>query len=82
MKANNSIVLHPKYKLTYFANANWESTWIETARQLLREEWERYYKPLIDPSFLKETPVSESNMVSLSFMCVKLSVNDFVIGGQ
>lgn len=45
-------MLHPKYKLKYFADAGWETDWIETARQLLRNEWEAQYKPKIDASFL------------------------------
>lgn len=52
------IVLHPKFKLTYFNKENWESEWIDTARQLLREEWNKYYKPTIDPSFLDDSPVA------------------------
>jgi hypothetical protein len=48
-------VLHPKYKLAYFQKAQWEQEWIDTAKDMLRDEWETTYKPTIDPSFLDDT---------------------------
>ena len=60
--------MHPKYKMAYFHIENWEATWIETARQMLRDEWEKHYKPLIDPSFLEEAMATPSkNSVSFLF---------------
>jgi hypothetical protein len=38
------IVLHPHHKLKYFEKANWEQDWIDTARELVRDEFERSYK--------------------------------------
>jgi DNA-dependent RNA polymerase auxiliary subunit epsilon len=36
-------VLHPRHKLHYFKTAGWENTWIETARTIVREEFDRTY---------------------------------------
>lgn len=38
------LVLHPKYKTMYFAKAKWPREWIQTAEDLVRHEWETYYK--------------------------------------
>jgi hypothetical protein len=38
-------VLHPKYKLSYFRTKKWPEEWIETAKEVLREQWLTNYKP-------------------------------------
>jgi hypothetical protein len=38
-----SSVLHPQHKLQYFKNARWTDEWIEAAKALVREEFERSY---------------------------------------
>jgi hypothetical protein len=38
------VVLHPRHKLDYFKAAKWEKEWIDTARRIVREEYERTYK--------------------------------------
>lgn len=38
------LVLHPEFKLEYFKKAKWATTWIEIARQIIRDEWERKWK--------------------------------------
>ncbi|KAI0027227.1 hypothetical protein K488DRAFT_91112 [Vararia minispora EC-137] len=38
-------VLHRKYKLAYFQQQGWESEWIETARELAQEHYNRFYRP-------------------------------------
>lgn len=58
-------VLHPKYKMTYFHNENWEATWIKTAQDMLREEWQKYYKPMIDSSFLEVPTANVSKVCAL-----------------
>lgn len=64
--------------MTYFKNAGWKSDWIDTARDILREEWEKYYKPLIDRSFLEEpTTTTEANSVSLFILFSRCAVSDF-----
>jgi hypothetical protein len=36
-------VLHPHHKLAYFKAQDWEDPWIETARNLVCEEFNRSY---------------------------------------
>jgi hypothetical protein len=36
-------VLHPRHKLQYFKNAGWEEEWVETARNIVRDEFDRTY---------------------------------------
>jgi hypothetical protein len=38
-------VLHPRYKSSYFHKAGWPRSWITTAEDLLRAEWDANYKP-------------------------------------
>jgi hypothetical protein len=38
------VVLHPHHKLDYFKTAGWDDEWIETARNIVCEEFERSYK--------------------------------------
>ena len=40
-----NLVLHPRYKSSYFLKAGWPREWVQTAEDLLRAEWERNYKP-------------------------------------
>lgn len=42
--SHDSTVLHPRYKTTYFENENWEKEWIETAKDILTEQWETHYR--------------------------------------
>jgi hypothetical protein len=37
------LVLHPRHKLHYFKTAGWEKTWIEAAKTIVREEFDRTY---------------------------------------
>jgi hypothetical protein len=41
---NLEAVLHPRNKLAYFKNANWEPEWIEAAHKIVRDEFDRSYK--------------------------------------
>ena len=36
-------VLHPQHKLKYFKNARWEVEWINTAENLVHDEFDRSY---------------------------------------
>jgi len=40
-----NLVLHPRYKSSYFLKAGWPREWVQTAEDLLRTEWEKNYKP-------------------------------------
>ncbi|KAG1718295.1 hypothetical protein EDD22DRAFT_792586 [Suillus occidentalis] len=44
-------VLHPRHKLTYFTNAGWEQDWIQTASNLVHQEFNFSYAdmPIDDP---------------------------------
>ena len=37
------LVLHPCHKLKYFENAGWEEEWIDTAHQIVQDEFDRTY---------------------------------------
>jgi len=39
-----AMVLHPRHKLSYFTTAGWEAEWVETAKELVRDVFERSYK--------------------------------------
>ena len=38
------LVLHPRHKLEYFKAQKWENEWIQAARDIVREEFDRSYK--------------------------------------
>ncbi|THH15827.1 hypothetical protein EUX98_g9402 [Antrodiella citrinella] len=40
-----AILLHPRYKMAYFKKQKWPQDWIDTATDLLRQQWVTYYKP-------------------------------------
>jgi len=37
-----AIVLHPQLKLKYFQQHGWEKEWINTAEEIVRDEFEKY----------------------------------------
>lgn len=43
--ANIFAVLHPAYKTQYFRLHKWTEEWINKAKDIIKEEWETYYKP-------------------------------------
>lgn len=46
----NISVLDPRFKLEYFRDAKWEQEWIETARNLVHDVFNRDYVNLLIPS--------------------------------
>ncbi|KAF9538015.1 hypothetical protein CPC08DRAFT_609072, partial [Agrocybe pediades] len=38
-----AMVLHPRHKLSYFKHAGWKVSWIQTAEDIVRAEYERTY---------------------------------------
>jgi hypothetical protein len=58
-------VLHPRHKLQYFKNANWPQDWINTAKDIVREEFDRSYAS----SEVEEVPTTQ---VSLSLFHLQL----------
>ena len=68
-----TMVLHPKHKLMFFKNAGWEKAWIDTAEELVREEFDRHYgvdKDQID--IATADPAAPSPKVSCFFTHYKL----------
>ncbi|KAL1936921.1 hypothetical protein VTO73DRAFT_4230, partial [Trametes versicolor] len=39
------MILHPAYKTQYFRLHKWTEEWIDEAKDIIKEEWETYYKP-------------------------------------
>lgn len=72
-------MLHPKYKLAYFKEAAWEPEWIDTAVDILRDEWETHYKPTIDLSFLQTPQQSNVDSVCLFHVhCLQFLILSFL----
>jgi Ni,Fe-hydrogenase I cytochrome b subunit len=42
---NYCLVLHPQMKLKYFQQHKWPKAWIDTAKEIVREEFAKYRKP-------------------------------------
>jgi hypothetical protein len=40
------LVLHPRHKLAYFEAAGWDQAWIDTAKDLVRKQFELQYTAL------------------------------------
>ncbi|TDL13239.1 hypothetical protein BD410DRAFT_735585, partial [Rickenella mellea] len=38
-----AMVLHPRYKTSYFKKQSWPADWIDNTMQLLRTQYERHY---------------------------------------
>jgi len=68
-----SLVLHPSCKLDYFHEAEWPQEWIDTARNIIREEYNRAYRCLAPVS--KPAPLPPS-----SKKAVKPFANLFKVG--
>ncbi len=56
------LVLHPKHKTSYFKRQKWPQLWIDTALDVLRDEWARY-KPA--PRAAADEPESSEVRVTL-----------------
>ncbi|KAG6848965.1 hypothetical protein C0991_012306, partial [Blastosporella zonata] len=37
-----AIILHPKLKTKYFQQNGWDKQWIDTALEIIQEEWSHY----------------------------------------
>ena len=55
LRLTRQVVLHPRHKLDYFKAAKWDKEWIDMARQIVWEEYERTYKAPVT----SETPNTE-----------------------
>jgi hypothetical protein len=63
-----SLVLHPGLKLDYFRVQEWEEKWIDTAENLVREEYISEYE---DRTSVDDDNIADEASNSLIF-CVKL----------
>ena len=59
----SNVVLHPRHKLQYFRSAGWEAEWIETARKIVRDEFDRTYA-FMDVDIPDEEVDEEVNLLS------------------
>lgn len=51
-------VLHPRHKLQYFKDAQWEQEWIDVAKRIVREEFDRSYNHISVEEVPMPHPVS------------------------
>ncbi len=54
------IVLHPKYRKRWFACAEWEDEWIDTAVGAARKVWRKHYKPLVKQTLAAPMDVDDN----------------------
>jgi hypothetical protein len=68
-----SIVLHPRYRTTYFTCAKWPVHWISDAEALARKIWTEDYKK-VAPSSTEDTTqeAEQSGLNDVSFRPVLL----------
>ena len=61
-------VLHPRHKLQYFRNANWDDAWITTATTIVHDEFMRAYAdlPVDEPAVIYTKNVFATYPTSLS----------------
>ena len=65
-------VLHPRHKLQYFKNAGWEDEWVEAARNIVRDEFDRTYAFMdFDEEVISMEKVRE---LLISFILMNLSL--------
>ena len=74
----NFIVLHPKYKLTYFRSKKWPEKWVNAARVVLQEQWTTYYKPSDSEEPGSQCSASNSESVSFNTFILKYIVDLFI----
>ena len=60
------LVLHPRHKLTYFENAGWEDEWVDRAKEIVRDEFDKSYGSL-DASWAVQSSKSNVRAFLLSF---------------
>ena len=53
------LVLHPRYKTSYFIRAKWPQQWITDAETLARKVWTEKYKKEMPPPAAQRNPTSD-----------------------
>ena len=59
------LVLHPSHKTTYFTLAGWDQDWIDTAKGIVRAEFDRAYADLE----LEDLSTVNSHVSAYLFFC-------------
>lgn len=64
-------MLHPRHKLDYFHEANWEADWITAAKNIVRDIWDDHYRcrplPTDDDSDAEVDSGGEKSMSKVGF---------------
>ena len=73
------IVLHPRHKLEYFKKAGWDNVWTETAKQIVRDEFERSYKTqaLAAADTNLTSPKRDSKLTKVGFLNISFTINNW-----
>lgn len=45
-----AMILHPRFKMSYFRSRGWEAEWITTAIDMVETEWKKHYQPTVSLS--------------------------------
>lgn len=68
-----STVLHPRHKLNYFLKAKWESEWINTAQELVQDEFRRNYKSIeVIKEVANKNNTNVQSVRSTSTRCIQI----------
>ncbi|KAF8548183.1 hypothetical protein OG21DRAFT_1423539 [Imleria badia] len=77
-----AMVLHPRRKLNYFKNAKWEESWINTAKQLVKDAFEHSYLTMETDDHDNISEGGLKNVCYWLFTMVYTSANTCVYSGQ
>ena len=70
-------VLHPRHKLDYFKSAKWDDEWFKTAKQIVRDEFERTYKDSGDDNPTTFNAKHNTGLKKVCPLIFSVCVNDF-----
>ena len=77
----NTLVLHPRHKLSYFAKAGWEDEWVDTARDIVQAEFDRSYaKPQEEQDDNEISHTFAQTVRGILFLICILFLNGFHTG--
>jgi hypothetical protein len=71
------LVLHPRYKSSYFLKAGWPRDWIDEAEKITREEWKANYQPTTNPGIPIANNSETSSAVSPLFFVFRYLQKEF-----
>ncbi|KAG6824324.1 hypothetical protein H0H92_007187, partial [Tricholoma furcatifolium] len=61
------LVLHPSYKLEYFADNNWPTDWIDATKDIVRNLFDKDYQLEVEDIALSDDNTSERRDFDMSF---------------